>query len=982
MVRKDRNPIDPTKPALIVTYGSCPGKVRALDGELLVIGRAPACDLVLNSPEVSPVHCLVVKTASGWLLRNTNPRVGTHLNGQLVQDILLNDDDSLQIGTFSFKVHLPRPADAPALPTGPSTVPLAPADEPKPKRLLNSRHKVVRLAWNLRRRLLQQEAQLAAERQAFAQRQDELDQRGQAVDARQRECQNLLLMLEEQEEEVTDQRQAVLDAAAEFEASRRLAETELEARKAELDAYAHHLRQLHHDGTDAATLRAENERLRQELDERPTLDERHRTEAAVEELAALRQEHEQTRRRLAELEQSMPDHVRLDDHAAALEAELDTLRERLETRDDELRAAAGALQELQGRVAGLETVSADNEELLRQVVQLEEKLKQGANLERHGDELRVELETLRSYTKDRDVELERLWQAEAVWGERETQLAALEPLRQENERLQAEAARRDDERRRESDGLAEQLRETEDECHRLRQQGTALQADVAKLGEAYEAACLRLREQERQLQDKARLEKEGKALGEELHQLRDKLQTARAERKRQADQLADIDALRVENEQLQLRVRELGGVLDEKVRLEIRLEEQRQELVALRERLQAKDDELRRLQVADTLPPEAREQAELVAAVETLLRENEDFRKRLLNQARALQDMDQVEQRLRGLQVEADTLRAQLQLRSETADLGLVPETAEDNQAAPVQPNKYLRAENEELKAKLEIQAAALLEQQQLQELTTALRAEVGALRGRGEGRLTAVLPHHLEPDAGWRELIAPATGSESLLQENDALRNRLAEQQSELTAAARLRAECDALRTQLHNRAPRTADDTIQGATLADDERARLTARIVELEGQIRERDERLAVLEAENANLKQNLDYDSHVAHETQLRHEREALLRERAKLEQELGHLREDRAELDAAAQAAELHMSKERVHITREWAELNRKREEFRMEMETLKRDTVRDNLERVRRIKEETQSKRNEPLSALVAQRIGERRKTETLKAPE
>src|ERR1700719_3502539 len=111
-MRKERNQIDPAKPALMLTYGSCPAKVRPLDREFLVIGRVPSCDLVLNSPEVSPVHCLLIKMRDGWLLRNTNPRVGTQLNGEAVQDVHLADDDSLQIGTFSFKVHLPPEVDS------------------------------------------------------------------------------------------------------------------------------------------------------------------------------------------------------------------------------------------------------------------------------------------------------------------------------------------------------------------------------------------------------------------------------------------------------------------------------------------------------------------------------------------------------------------------------------------------------------------------------------------------------------------------------------------------------------------------------------------------------------------------------------------------------------------------------------------------------------------------------------------------------
>jgi chromosome segregation ATPase len=146
---------------------------------------------------------------------------------------------------------------------------------------------------------------LTEERQAFAQRMAELEQRTQEVDARQRECQDLMNLVEEHEAEVTIQRQSLAEAVAEFEASRRRAEAdiqkrrdqtkareqelerlrteagagvaptsqalqELEQRKAELDNYARQLRETRATGAgtpnkeELDTLRAENDRLRRQ----------------------------------------------------------------------------------------------------------------------------------------------------------------------------------------------------------------------------------------------------------------------------------------------------------------------------------------------------------------------------------------------------------------------------------------------------------------------------------------------------------------------------------------------------------------------------------------------------------------------------------------------------------------------------------------------------------------------------------------------
>jgi hypothetical protein len=132
---------------------------------------------------------------------------------------------------------------------------------------------------------------------------------------------------------------------------------------------------------------------------------------------------------------------------------------------------------------------------------------------------------------------------------------------------------------------------------------------------------------------------------------------------------------------------------------------------------------------------------------------------------------------------------------------------------------------------------------------------------------------------------------------------------------------------------------------------------------------------LQQEAAALREQLkERDAEETFEEELQRRRQTLLEERAALEKQLADMREDRKELDAAAQAAEMQVAKEQATIAREWAELNQKREEFRMEMEKEKRDSIRDSLERVRKIKEESQMKRQANPAVLVAQRIGELQK--------
>lgn len=107
MRREREDQPDPSQPSLLVTYGNTTRKVRPLDRELLVLGRASTCDINLVSPEVANIHALIVHAAEGWRVRDCGSRMGTRLNGKAVQESPLGDGDVLQIGSFSFHLNLP-----------------------------------------------------------------------------------------------------------------------------------------------------------------------------------------------------------------------------------------------------------------------------------------------------------------------------------------------------------------------------------------------------------------------------------------------------------------------------------------------------------------------------------------------------------------------------------------------------------------------------------------------------------------------------------------------------------------------------------------------------------------------------------------------------------------------------------------------------------------------------------------------------------
>src|SRR5262249_25543062 len=92
--------IDPNQPSLLVLYGATKRKCRPLAADVTILGRNPGCDVRLVSPEVAPVHTVIVRLPGGWRIRDCSGRA-TRVNGKAVQDEVLNNGDVIQIGTFS-----------------------------------------------------------------------------------------------------------------------------------------------------------------------------------------------------------------------------------------------------------------------------------------------------------------------------------------------------------------------------------------------------------------------------------------------------------------------------------------------------------------------------------------------------------------------------------------------------------------------------------------------------------------------------------------------------------------------------------------------------------------------------------------------------------------------------------------------------------------------------------------------------------------
>ena len=74
-----------------------------------LIGSRRDCDLALNDPEVSKIHCAIVHTGGAFLVCDLCSRSGTFVNGQPVRVGPLNPGDMLRVGTLDLMLELATP---------------------------------------------------------------------------------------------------------------------------------------------------------------------------------------------------------------------------------------------------------------------------------------------------------------------------------------------------------------------------------------------------------------------------------------------------------------------------------------------------------------------------------------------------------------------------------------------------------------------------------------------------------------------------------------------------------------------------------------------------------------------------------------------------------------------------------------------------------------------------------------------------------
>ncbi|MCC6419472.1 MAG: FHA domain-containing protein, partial [Gemmataceae bacterium] len=219
MPSKHDEPLASNRAGLVMLHGTADRSSRPLDRDVTAIGKASGCDVRLEAPDVSGLHCLISRGACGFHLRDCGSRAGIRLNGDMVREATLHDEDILQVGPFSFRVQIPAGVGG-ALPH--------PAEQ-RVWRLERSRRRLAQLALTQRRRLnaLRQEAadgepaRLNRELSALRERVKDHDQR--------------VRQLQQAEREVARDRDLLARDAADLDARMQQSEDQLAKRLADAD---------------------------------------------------------------------------------------------------------------------------------------------------------------------------------------------------------------------------------------------------------------------------------------------------------------------------------------------------------------------------------------------------------------------------------------------------------------------------------------------------------------------------------------------------------------------------------------------------------------------------------------------------------------------------------------------------------------------------------------------------------------------------
>src|SRR6266699_1467200 len=85
--------------ASLMIHNGTHALTHELSGDIVMIGRAPLNDIVIDNPVVSARHAMLRKVGDSYWLKDLNSTNGTHINGLLFTEGELKDGDTIRFGS-------------------------------------------------------------------------------------------------------------------------------------------------------------------------------------------------------------------------------------------------------------------------------------------------------------------------------------------------------------------------------------------------------------------------------------------------------------------------------------------------------------------------------------------------------------------------------------------------------------------------------------------------------------------------------------------------------------------------------------------------------------------------------------------------------------------------------------------------------------------------------------------------------------------
>ena len=111
-------------PARLVPLSPGAAPPVPLERPVLLIGRHPECDVRIDLPRVSRLHCCLALVYDRVLIRDLGSTNGIRVNGRLVDEVQLFPGDEVALGPVLYRLEVEEVANPPRSAPAPANAPI------------------------------------------------------------------------------------------------------------------------------------------------------------------------------------------------------------------------------------------------------------------------------------------------------------------------------------------------------------------------------------------------------------------------------------------------------------------------------------------------------------------------------------------------------------------------------------------------------------------------------------------------------------------------------------------------------------------------------------------------------------------------------------------------------------------------------------------------------------------------------------------